>query len=120
MTGTIASYLLRNGESDVGSLATLDSNVDRGVAVGGERSLMLAILFDGIQSFISFACAQSEKEREPHREAMQWINDKKSDYVFSFDNVCECLGINPQYLRSGLINAANSQSYEWRKMRRNF
>lgn len=91
-----------------------------GEAKGGERALMTALLFDGVQSFISYACASTEEERLRYREAYHWVTSQKSDYVFSFENVCECLGVDSDYLRCGLINAANSQSFEWKKVRRNF
>ncbi len=84
----------------------------------GEHALLSALLFDGIQSFINFMCAESEEEKKRYHEAVKWINSEETDYVFSFVNVCDCLGIDPTYLRAGLINAANSQAYEWHKIRR--
>ncbi|MDZ4786941.1 MAG: hypothetical protein SGJ02_12785 [bacterium] len=107
-------------ETSVAICAGLDLSGIAGYAQGGERSLMTALLFDGIQSFISYACAQTEHEKSQFKEAFQWILDKRSDYIFSFENVCESVGVNSEYLRCGLINAANSQSFEWKKVRRNF
>jgi hypothetical protein len=84
----------------------------------GEHALLSALLFDGIQAFINFMCAESEEEKKRYQESVKWIHSEQTDYVFSFNNVCECLGIEPNYLRAGLINAANSQMYEWHKIRR--
>ncbi len=89
-------------------------------ARGGERALLSALLFDGIQSFINYMCAGTDSEKKRHREAFDWIRSRRVDYIFSFENVCECLGINAEYLRCGLVNAANSQAYEWKKIRRHF
>lgn len=84
----------------------------------GEHALLSALLFDGIQSFINYMCAESEEEKKRYAESVKWIHSDQTDYVFSFTNVCHCLGIDPNYLRCGLINAANSQAYEWHKIRR--
>jgi hypothetical protein len=84
----------------------------------GEHALLSALLFDGIQSFINYMCAESEEEKRRYSESVKWIQSEQIDYVFSFNNVCQCLGIDPNYLRCGLINAANSQAYEWHKIRR--
>ena len=120
MADTFGNSEIRGNLSLKSCLSTLDSANDEGVAKGGERALMSALLFDGIQSFIAYALAESPKEKVDFKEAFYWVMNKKSDYVFSFENVCECLGVNSEYLRCGLINAANSRSFEWRKIRRNF
>jgi hypothetical protein len=90
-----------------------------GYASGPERALLSALLFDGIQSFISYATATTEATKATHREAYNWVMKGSEDYVFSFHNVCEALGIKPEWLRIGLINAANSHLAEIGKMRRN-
>jgi hypothetical protein len=58
------------------------------------------------------------KERSAYAEAHQWVMDRSKEYVFSFDNVCEALGIQPDYLRYGLVNASNSLLAEVGKARR--
>jgi len=90
-----------------------------GYAVGPERALLSALLFDGIQSFIAYALARGAKERCTFSEAYRWVTDPGSDYTFSFNNVCEALGVNPEYLRYGLLNASNSLLSEVSKTRRN-
>ncbi len=91
---------------------------DKGYAVGPERALLSALLFDGIQSFIAYALASTPKERSAYAEAHQWVMDRGREYVFSFHNVCEALGIHPDYLRYGLVNASNSLLAEVGKSRR--
>ncbi|RMG42094.1 MAG: hypothetical protein D6719_07275 [Candidatus Dadabacteria bacterium] len=93
---------------------------ERGYARGPERALMSALLFDGIQSYMSFVIADNSSEKSKYREAYNWVHRKGTDYVFSFDSVCEALGVDPDYLRYGLVNASNSQSFEWKRARRNF
>lgn len=93
-------------------------DANSGYARGPERGLLSALLFDGIQSFISYALAQTPAEKSKHLEAYNWVMKGSNDYVFAFDNVCEALGIKPDWLRIGLINAANSHLAEVGKMRR--
>jgi len=76
---------------------------------GGERKLMAALLSDGIEAYISYASGLHNRRlagvdslSESAREALEWVDIKDISYVFSFDNVCQSLGIDPDYLRVGL------------------
>ncbi|MCB0333464.1 MAG: hypothetical protein KDD55_08180 [Bdellovibrionales bacterium] len=92
-----------------------------GYARGPERALLSALLFDGIQAYMNYAtCDDTTPSRDQYREAYLWVHTTGCEYVFSFENVCEALGIHPEYLRLGLANATNSQTFEWRRSRRNF
>jgi hypothetical protein len=68
-----------------------------------ERSLMLAVLQDAIFCFQANLMATSKKKRMLFLEAEQWILDEDRVYVFSFENVCEMLGVGASYLRKGLM-----------------
>ncbi|MBL7661602.1 hypothetical protein JNK13_02505 [bacterium] len=92
--------------------------------VGGERGLMAAILADGIEAYIAHVHAGTDDGSE----AAQWITTRDIAYVFSFDNVCQCLNIDAEYLRLGLKryrdaaqtarkNSTTSQLV-WKKIRR--
>jgi hypothetical protein len=90
-----------------------------GYAVGPERALLSALLFDGVQAFIAYALSTTSKERCSFVEAYRWVMDNGVEYAFSFNNVCEALGIHPDYLRYGLVNASNSLLADVAKTRRN-
>jgi hypothetical protein len=90
-----------------------------GYADGPERALLSALLFDGVQSCVSYFIAQSAEERARYREAYNWVMTSDNDYAFSYVCVCEALGINAEYLRLGLINATNSLLESVSKARRN-
>jgi hypothetical protein len=68
-----------------------------------EKRLMLAILEDAVDCFQNNVFAQSVKGRRLFQEAEKWIVEVDSDWVFSFENVCETLAINPAYVRQGLL-----------------
>jgi hypothetical protein len=91
-----------------------------GYARGPERALLSAVLFDGIQSFMNYAFASTKSAKSKYQEAYNWVMKSGNDYIFSFDNVCEALGVNSEFFRLGLINVYNSNRTEWKKKRRNF
>jgi hypothetical protein len=95
-------------------------DVERGYAQGPERALLAALLFDGVQAYMNYACASSDAARVRYQEAFNWVSREGDEYVFSFENVCEALGIDAQYLRLGLLNACNSSLLERKKSRRSF
>ena len=47
--------------------------------------------------------ARSARGRRMFREAEEWILEEDSNWLFSFENICEVLGFNPGYVRKGLI-----------------
>jgi len=68
-----------------------------------ERALMLAVLEDGIRCFRQFVHAQSVRRRMLARQAERWIRRRDDDWPFSFENVCETLGIDASNLRRALL-----------------
>lgn len=69
----------------------------------GEEGLMLAILEEAIACFRKYVHARDERGKALFRDAEQWILERESEWIFSFDSICETLGINASYLRQGLI-----------------
>jgi len=72
-----------------------------------EKKLMLAILEDAIACYQKYLFARDSKGKALFQEAEEWVEEAGAANVFSFDSVCETLGLNPDYLRRGLKN--------WRK-----
>jgi hypothetical protein len=88
---------------------------DTGYAAGPERELLSALLFDGIQSFLNFAKRDGSEARARFREAYSWIHKKGDEYIFSFDSVCEGLGIDPEFLRYGLANVCATNALKGKR-----
>jgi len=74
--------------------------------VQSEGRLMLAILQDAVECYQRHALARNPRHREEFEEAKTWITSSDTDWVFSFENICNVLGIDPDYVRSGLANRA--------------
>ncbi len=78
--------------------------VRRKTHLEADQELMLAVLEDAITCFQVHFAAQDKQKTRLFREAEEWILlQEKSDWLFSFDNVCETLGLNPGYIREGLL-----------------
>ena len=69
----------------------------------GEEKLMLAALERAIEYFQKYMLAKHENEKKLFHEAEDWILDKNRDWVYSFENICEVLGLHPDYMRQGLM-----------------
>lgn len=67
-----------------------------------ERALLAAILEDAVHSYRKYGQARDRQGKERFREAQEWIMEGGNDWIFSFRNVCECLDLDPDYVRSGL------------------
>lgn len=90
-----------------------------GYAAGPERGLLSALLFDGVQSYLAHCLSPTETMKTKYIEAYQWVHRTDQEYIFSFDNVCEALGVDPDGLRLGLANFINSNQLEsYRRARR--
>jgi hypothetical protein len=72
-----------------------------------ERRLMVAILEDAV-SCLSMNLRQCNlRQRKQYEEAKHWVTaEEESEWIFSFRSICEVLGMDPSYLRRGLIRQA--------------
>ncbi len=63
---------------------------------------MMAMLEDAVACFQKYVSAQKTKEKAIFKEVEEWFWEKDSDWFFSFENVAENLGMDPDYIRKGL------------------
>ena len=68
----------------------------------GERRLMLAILEDAVDCYRKHAAARDHKARHLFTEAEAWIEEPPTRWLYSFENICDVLGLESQYIRAGL------------------
>lgn len=76
----------------------------------GEKRLILSVLEDGIECFMKYIDSPTNKGQKLFHDAEEWINLYDKKWVFSFDNVCEMLDIDANYMRNGL------QAWKQRKL----
>jgi hypothetical protein len=68
----------------------------------GERRLMIAVLEDAVDVYRKQAAARDGRGEQLFREAEEWIEDTDRSWLFSFENICDVLDIDGEYLRRGL------------------
>jgi hypothetical protein len=69
----------------------------------GEERLMLAVLEEAVQCFQEYVLAARPREKRLFQEAEEWILEKDTDYLFSFESICETLQLHPDHIRQGLM-----------------
>jgi len=66
------------------------------------RRLMLAMLRDALACIATRPGTRGFATRKAAREALAWMEDTNDREIFSFNSVCDSLGINPDALRKSL------------------
>jgi hypothetical protein len=69
----------------------------------GEERLMLAVLESAVEDFQKYVLARNPSGKKLFQEAEDWFLDKDSDVLFSFESVCQTLGLHPDHIRKGLL-----------------
>ena len=69
-----------------------------------EKTLMLAILQDAVVCFQDNLAATDKRKRQLFLEAQEWIMEENTNYLYSFESICDLLGFSPSYLRQGLMS----------------
>jgi hypothetical protein len=68
----------------------------------GEERLMLAVLKDAVECIERYRYAYGARSRSTYHDALRWIRGHDHTWLFSFENVCLGLNLNPSRLRSVL------------------
>ena len=68
-----------------------------------EHELMVAVLEGALADYQRCCSARDKKGMKQFADAKAWILESDSEWIFSFINCCEVLGIEPGYLRQRLL-----------------
>ena len=90
-------------QPDALATAQYFGNLRRKTYLQPEKRLMLAILEDAINCYQDNLAAERGKGKKLFSEAKDWFAEAGGDWLFSFANICEVLGIDPDYVRQGLL-----------------
>jgi len=82
-----------------------------------EKMLMCAVLEDAITRFQKFSSASSAQGRTAFSEAEEWLMREKSNWLFSFEQICAALNLDPNYIRAGLRRWRANSAARQRKIR---
>src|SRR4030095_5290970 len=69
----------------------------------GEERLMLAVLENAVEYFQKYVLARKPSGKQLFREAEEWFLDKDGEALYSFESICEPLGLHPDHIRKGLM-----------------
>jgi len=78
-----------------------DSTTNRS-DISPTQRVMLAVLNDALARFERGVCSAKATERQEFNEVDNWVASDETDWPFTFENVCACLNLDPDYLRNGL------------------
>jgi hypothetical protein len=67
-----------------------------------EKRLMLAVLEEAVFTFQRCAAATSHAGRDEMDDVAGWFDDDDTAWPFSFVNICDALGFEPDFVRGGL------------------
>jgi hypothetical protein len=68
-----------------------------------EERLMLAVLESAVEDFQKYVLARKPRGKKLFQEAEEWFQERDSDELFSFENICDTLQLHPDYIRQGLM-----------------
>ena len=84
-------------------------NYRRTNPVEPEKALMFAVLAEAIDTYQRFAFSKSSRGKALFHEVEGWFWGDQADSLFSFPSICEVFGLDPGFLRRGLIQWATSR-----------
>lgn len=73
----------------------------------GEKRLMIAILKDAVECLEKYRGSRSVAGKIQYDNAIEWVEDTGREWLFSFTNICDLLGFDPDYLREALLKREN-------------
>ena len=74
----------------------------RAAGLERERLLMLAVLEDAVDCYQKHSHATEPRGQQLFQEAVEWVESDDRSWLFSFENICDTLEINADYVRRGL------------------
>lgn len=78
-------------------------NLSKQVIRDGEKGLMLAVLQSAVEDAQKYVLATNKKGEELFDAAEAWILETESPSFFSFNNICEYLELDADYIRKGFM-----------------
>jgi len=69
-----------------------------------EQRLILAVLEDAVWCFQNGVRSKDKKKQELYREAEEWLLEEGSRWLFSFNEICDLLGLESKYIRKQLLD----------------
>ena len=78
-------------------------DLSKAVIRDGEKRLMLAVLESATEDFQKYVLATDVRGKQLFQDAEAWILDGADASLFSFENICAHLQLDPGYMRQGFM-----------------
>lgn len=78
------------------------SRVQIDASLQPEKRLMLAVLEDAVGTFQKYVFAGERNGRRLFQDVEDWVASDDLEWPYSFVNICNGLGLEADYMRSGL------------------
>jgi hypothetical protein len=88
--------------STAGNMTLVSEQPGPEVTASPRNRLMLAVLEEALVTFQRGLNSPRAEHRRHFHEVDRWVKSVDTDWPFSFENVCACLRIDPDYIRAGL------------------
>jgi hypothetical protein len=69
----------------------------------GAQRLMFAVLQDAVACWFRYADGRSFRKQRLFQETYEWFWTPPSSGLYAFENICEVLKLDPDYIRRGLM-----------------
>jgi hypothetical protein len=96
-------FLARILEPDVFLPSQFYGNGGLSRQLEGEKRLMIAILKDAVECLDKYRETKSSSGQNQYQNALEWVQDTGTEWLFSFTNICDLLGFDPDYMREVLL-----------------
>jgi len=100
-------FLARILEPDIFLPAQFYGSAGLSRKLEGEKRLMIAVLKDAVECLEKYRGSRSSAGQCLYLSAIEWVEDTDTDWLFSFTNICDLLGFDPEYLREELLKREN-------------
>jgi hypothetical protein len=67
-----------------------------------EKRLMLAVLEEAVGTFQKYSLASGRRARRLLGDVEEWFASNDTVWPFAFASICQALGLEPEYIRTGL------------------
>jgi hypothetical protein len=103
-------FLARIVEPDIFLPSQFYGNGGLSRQLEGEKRLMIAILKDAVECLEKYRGTRISSGQNQYQNALEWVQDTGTEWLFSFTNICDLLGFDPDYLREELLKRENKSS----------
>lgn len=76
----------------------------------GERRLLFAVLEEAVESFLRYRTATTRRGRRLFDETIEWFWGRDQRWLYSFETICQHLGLDAEYIREGLLRLSEMET----------